>query len=759
MKVGNAFMPLGEKHVKSKVKLLSWSPRLDLLAVATATGELLLYRLVSKERIWILPVPESGTNILSLSWRPDGKVISVAYDCTKDNIKFIYMEKAEILWKFSSPKTELIKWFDMNFPQLKDISHKNRGLNSEEYLPKVPELHIENEEKTGNLMYAVNDENFYVLLSCDSNCNVTILVNGIFPIARVTCHDQSSHPHCILGMQISPNIDSLTVVYSKHISHSTETWATIYNLKVLTENIELYYAAAHKAYKVLTLDQYLNIIFESISEKCDTVTQEVDSQLTSYLVKSSSSENIGDDFLQLLIWGKPTDSLKNILTRHFTKKDIKKLGILIESSYTSIQQQLIVNFQTGLMSLYYHLTELRGMAVDNKNVLPFEISDVEHLLSTTGSLMLKVSEMLQVIDTSLKNFKAFFRWLYCSMLKMQAEPVDDMGQSSGNDVALVADFIYEHLVSRRQTDLKKGKQFHLEKVYQYLKDEPLTQLAKTTQNEWTNFVASSSILSNSKLIIHPQPESSLRQIFNRMTNQLLKLVSLSGESINCNVSHKIQLDKTVGNFRPKVQLWIKESTNAGITMGVDENPEGHGIYLLISNKHSSEKADLFFLGSKQVDLNSMRAMKIHFNKFESLPNVENTETTEQILEIFDFDWYDENTMTFILGEKLLEKRSKTFLVQTVMSDMIVKLNTIGVGPSPLPFQTGSFVDQHFPQCNASEFSNDIRDLGSKVSGMYVASSGGRKVSCVLSQDSHHIYPFLMDHTEEDEDYYEDDGEE
>lgn len=75
----NAFLPAGEKYIKNKVDLLSWSPTKDLLALSTESGELLLYRLVNLGRVWVLPVPEDGVKINSIRWRPDGKGKSKLY--------------------------------------------------------------------------------------------------------------------------------------------------------------------------------------------------------------------------------------------------------------------------------------------------------------------------------------------------------------------------------------------------------------------------------------------------------------------------------------------------------------------------------------------------------------------------------------------------------------------------------------------------------------------------------------------------------
>uniref|UniRef100_A0A4W5KEW8 Anaphase-promoting complex subunit 4 n=1 Tax=Hucho hucho TaxID=62062 RepID=A0A4W5KEW8_9TELE len=77
--------------------------------------------------------------------------------------------------------------------------------------------------------------------------------------------------------------------------------------------------------------------------------------------------------------------LQALLMNQLTVK-LKKLGQSIETSYSSIQKLVISHLQSG-------------------------------------SEALKDNKFLQVIDKSMKNFKAFFRWLCVAMLRMSEDHV------------------------------------------------------------------------------------------------------------------------------------------------------------------------------------------------------------------------------------------------------------------------------------------------------------------------------------------------
>lgn len=70
------FTQLADKGLTADVKIATWCPTMDLLALSTADGQLCLHRL-NWQRLWAVS-PESP--VTSLCWRPDGKVLACGYE-------------------------------------------------------------------------------------------------------------------------------------------------------------------------------------------------------------------------------------------------------------------------------------------------------------------------------------------------------------------------------------------------------------------------------------------------------------------------------------------------------------------------------------------------------------------------------------------------------------------------------------------------------------------------------------------------------
>ena len=77
----------------------------------------------------------------------------------------------------------------------------------------------------------------------------------------------------------------------------------------------------------------------------------------------------------------------------------------------------------------------------------------------------------QVIDESMKCFKAFFRWLYVEILRLSDETVsEELSKASQQDVEFISEFLNSF---SRAAD--NDSYTYLERVGQYLKNENLAQ--------------------------------------------------------------------------------------------------------------------------------------------------------------------------------------------------------------------------------------------------------------------------------------------
>ncbi|KAK6308897.1 hypothetical protein J4Q44_G00203600 [Coregonus suidteri] len=130
---------------------------------------------------------------------------------------------------------------------------------------------------------------------------------------------------------------------------------------------------------------------------------------------------------------------------------------------------------SGSQALLYHLSEVKGMSLWKQK---FQLLGLD-------------SAAIEVIDKSMKNFKAYFR----SMLRMSEDHVPpEHSKMTQKDIAFVAYFLSEHFSENKELLDRKGKYFNVERVGQYLKDEDLVSPPNTKGNQWLKFLQESTHL-------------------------------------------------------------------------------------------------------------------------------------------------------------------------------------------------------------------------------------------------------------------------
>ena len=125
-----------------------------------------------------------------------------------------------------------------------------------------------------------------------------------------------------------------------------------------------------------------------------------------------------------------------------------------------------------LVSVFRQKTEPKQNR--NVSVVHYKVSvaSVTKAQQNASILWAKAVELQQVIDESMKCFKAFFKWLYVEILRLSEENVsEELSKTTQQDVQFIADF----LSSLSSVSSSVDSYSYLEKVGQYLKREKLPQ--------------------------------------------------------------------------------------------------------------------------------------------------------------------------------------------------------------------------------------------------------------------------------------------
>ncbi|XP_025926883.1 anaphase-promoting complex subunit 4 isoform X3 [Apteryx rowi] len=710
-----AFRQVGEKQLPQEVVFMAWSPKRDLIALANRAGEVLLHRLANFQRVWSLPPNENtGKEVTALAWRPDGKILAFGLTDTK-RIILCDVEKPESLHSFSVDSSiTYMHWMEVTEESSVLTSFYNAEDESNLLLPKLPALpknysttaKIFSEEKSDEIMKLLGDVRLNALVVGGSSGFIEIYAYGMFKIAMVT-----GVPGSCCGLCLSGDLKSLSVITEIQDSPDSEAEMTYFQLdtSLLSSYLPEVTRMARKFTHISTLLQYIKLSLTCMCEAWEEILMQMDSRLTKFV------------------------------------QGLKKLGQSIESSYSSIQKLVISHLQSGSEALLYHLSELKGMALwkQKYECLGLDASGIEDAITAVGSFILKANELLQVIDSSMKNFKAFFRWLYVAMLRMSEDHVlPELNKMTQKDITFVADFLTEHFNEAPELYNRKGKYFNVERVGQYLKDEDddLVSPPNTEGNQWFNFLKNSTHLKESPLLFPYYPEKSLhfvkRQMEEIIDQCLQKPADVIGKSVHQAVCMSLYKTSQSEDSTPQLFklpfLWNDKTSNIHYVLFTMLESSVSKVYILRRYTDTSRSV-------------SNGLIAVEFGNF--LNNNINESSDSRCYSCLDAHFYDDETVTVVLKESVEQEGKERILAQlplsSVYTDEDQEREFIWDSTKRLDEQSGEI------STRTVFLENQWRVL-ENMKAQYVAVNGIRKVSCVLSSNLRHVRVFEMD--------VEDDGE-
>ncbi|XP_056134008.1 anaphase-promoting complex subunit 4 isoform X2 [Lampris incognitus] len=748
-----AFRQVGEKQLPNPVLCMAWSPKRDLIALANTTGEVLLHRLANFQRVWSLSSSEyTGKEITALAWRPDGKILAISLGDTK-HVVLCDVEKAEILHLFlvENP-VSCMYWMEV----IEESSVLSSFYNSEDesklFLPKLPTLpksysttsKIFSEEKSDEIMNLLGEVRLNILVLGGGAGFVELYAYGMYKIATLT-----GVPGTCRSLSLSSDLKSLSVITEIRSSDNDPEICYIQlDTKLLSDCLPEVTRMARKFTHISTLLQYLRLSLTCMCEAWEDILMQMDLRLTKFVQEKNTSTQVQDEFLELLLWGQSSPELQALLMNQLTVKGLKKLGQSIESSYSSIQKLVISHLQSGSEALLYHLSEVKGMSLWKQKFQPLglESTAIEDAITAVGSFSLKANELLQVIDKSMKNFKAFFRWLYVAMLRMCDEHVPpELNKMTQKDIAFVADFLSEHFSENEELFDRKGKYFNVERVGQYLKDEDedLVSPPNTKGNQWLKFLQESTHLKESPLLFPSYPHKSLHFV-KRMMEGVIELclqkpAEVIGKSIKQAAFLPLYTVPQSSENTPRLfelpSLWNDKKANMHYVVFCMPEISPCKLYLLRRNTDPQRDVHNSIMS---VDLSNVLSHGVDEDENGRVQ-------TDCGYSCLDARFYDDEMLTAVLQAPEEETNRGHVLAQLPLGSVFSCDIEFTLNPTlRLDQQSGAI------PCQSLVLENQWRDL-ENMKAQFVAVNGIRKVACVLSANLRHVRVFEMDvEDEEDE---------
>ncbi|XP_056005623.1 anaphase-promoting complex subunit 4-like isoform X2 [Ostrea edulis] len=745
-----SFRLMDEKHVSVEVEFMLWSPKFDLIALANVQGEVVLHRL-SWQKVWSIPPPSEEVKVKALAWRPDGKVVAAGY--SDGRINLYHIENADTLHSTSlEGEINCMEWvcqFSPDGAVWKPDPYKED--NFKDYLPKLQPLNrsygtlskVLPIEESVEDSKQLNEQRELNLLIVGSGSNtLSLFAYGVCPVSRLSVpavNDvQIRRLHSAI---ISQDLHNLSLVVElQNIQQLTSFHLMSFDTKLIASRHKEMRMMALKFGQVLTMTEYLQSTVQQMSEAWEDILMEMDSKLLKFAEdkKAASTGTVSNDFLELLLFGTPSPELQTFLLNDLTGKGLQKLGHSIETSYSNIQKLVVKHLQVVSQAILYHLSELRGMSLwyEKFGVLGLTTQTIQNTIMAVGSFVLKSSELQQVIDDSIKNFKAFFRWLYVVIQRMSNEkPPADLIKMTQHDVNFVAEFLRDNFnhftlddedsISELMVDRDKKPRFKLEKVGQYLKKEDLHYPPNISSNPWVQFQRGCFLLKDNEVLYPVQNTKSLLQLQETLDSSINTALhqpsTVIGQSMRCLSCVKL-FERFTNNEKRMVYC--------AYTQAVLPCEMCILIRSCTASKERCAEAVAIRVG----------ALSQREHNVSSLSEEEERCRRHKII---DIAFYDEKTMSMLLVQDNGEERP--VLVQlplaTIAEDIYTVINQ-EAGVDEAKIKTLDVGDKLEPSC--------FRRLENMRAHSF-AVSGTRKTATVLFSSRRRVRIFLMDAEEEDED--------
>lgn len=557
---------------------------------------------------------------------------------------------------------------------------------------------------------------------------------GLFPCGSIDVKEYvNNHPCTVLNVDISRNLDVLIGIVACVGPGDSPT----YNLGVIlidtpileSHSRELKYLATQHGY-IISLLSYMSQTMESVTEAWENILMEMDSKLSSYASKVTEG-SVSADFLDLLMLGSPSEELQTFLCHDLTEKGLKKLGHSIELSYSNIQKLVLKHLQAVGQNVVYHLAELKGMAhcIEHFSGLGLNESLVMSATVAASAFMTKATEVQQVIDTSMKNYKAFFRWLYVAILRISNDRVPpEITKIRQQDLTFIAEFLenFDGMGSKcdegETPPTNQKSRFRLERLGQYLVDEDLKITVDASSSPWKCFLDNESSVLNHPSIIPRFEKMSLVQQHNYLKTAIDTMFKDPEQTIGLN----FKLIRAVPVYT------LPDISHLKVSSVVNSQEQSVLLSFFYGGMASEDFYHLEIPLRVEGKIAQYKCAKFNF------PSLNKDEAAHKIL---DLQFFTEETLSILL-EQRQENRTAVFVQFP---------NKIASDHCNIYMEGASLCDNVDTQDAVSLLEpNTLRPMENMVASKF-AVSGSRKVSVVLFESRRRVQVFEMEVEEEEED--------
>lgn len=740
---------VGERHVAYKVDLMVWSNRLDLLALSNFKGEVQVHRL-HWQKVWNLPPPKENVTVQAMAWRPDGKALAIGYSSgvvyiidieDKEELERYELEQDEDEFDHTKHGITCLSWA-VRAETLESVTEPNIYDDASLFLQSLPasgEYKTQGtDENTKDFkeMPAVNQ--LSMLLVGYGSGYIYMNIFGRYPFGTIHLAQVAKDEfggYKILDICMSDDFSLMQILYIDCLTNNL--YISLMNTSVLSAYAEEMFTVAKKHSEIARLVSQLDQTMISIIEAWEHILLEMDTKMADYAA-SVPEGGVSADLLELLMLGTPSDELEVCLLQKLTVNDLKKFGNSIELSYSTIQKLVLKQLNIVGQSLTYYLSELRGLTriPDRYKVIGIEEADVTEAIRACCAFLNKCLELQQVIDTSMRNYKAFFRWLFVVIVRLLGEQTpSEIVKITQQELGHIAEFLYNFdnvQVESSESLPDKPVKFNLERLGQYLEDQELTILPDDEDNPWHKFLKDNSCLLKDNDTIFSlfefkkysliQQQNHLKttigQIFNVAKKDTCRYFSLLynikcyEDPSNGKLIDNLQICQTYHAADNRYLVAFKDATN--------EKEGIHFVTVNIKEKACTINAMKYYFSSCLID-------KAHPDN----------------IAIMDLQFYSPEYLS-VLAQHPQNEESSIFI------QLPIKIALENSIECTIKLKLNLFNDKINKKNMSPMLEAGVYKLLDKMDGYRIAVSGGRKVAVVLAKSHRKVRVFEMEVDGEDE---------
>ncbi|XP_049865547.1 anaphase-promoting complex subunit 4 [Pectinophora gossypiella] len=745
-----------ERHVANQVEHMVWSNRLDLLAISNFKGEVQVHRL-HWQKVWNLPPPKENVTVRAMAWRPDGKALAIGY--SSGSVYIVDIEDKEVLDKYDLELEKSEEFDDTKHYGITCVTWAVREGNLESateyniyddpsiFLQKPPSLssgfkNPSPEDNVKDLKEIQEPTQLNMLIVGYGTGYIYMSIFGRYPYGTIHLA-QVAKDECgeykVLDICLSNDFSLMQVCYLDRSTNNV--FVSLINTSVLSAYAEEMFVVANRHGQVVHLVSYLDQTMTSITEAWEHILLEMDTKMA-YYAASVPEGGVSADLLELLMLGVPSDELELFLLQELTAKGLKKFGSSVELSYSTIQKLVLKQLNIVGQSLTYYLAELRGLTrvPDRYKILGLEETTVTEAIRACCAFLNKCLELQQVIDSSMRNYKAFFRWLFVVIVRLLDEQTpSEIVKITQQDLTHIAEFLYNFdnvQTEGTESTSEKPVKFNLERLGQYLQDQDLTILPDDEDNPWHKFLKENPCLVKDSDTIFSMAEFrsfSLVQQQKFLKNAINKVFDVTEKDVGKYFSilfnircYENKSDDLQNNLRVSQ---IFDATQRRFMLSFVNTTAGHDGLCFLS------------VDIKEKACNST-ATKYYFSPC-LVQDTGNDLLNEEHIAVLDLQFYSSEYLSVLTSHP--NNSDSSIFIQ-----LPLKIAVDNSAQFNIKSKSCVFTDKISRRDISPLLDQGVTKILDKMDGYRIAVSGGRKVAVVLAKSYRKVRVFEMEVDGDDE---------